>query len=282
MLLYYLPVCLPGSVPNVYVKHVRLLSAAVYILLQKSITEEEVDRAERMLVLFVQEHQNLFGEQNMVMVVHLLEHLAESVRQLGPMWCHSAFPFERNNGCLLKLVSGTTDVLHQISSKYCLSKWVNQNSHVEANTDANASQIILLDKAVNFNESSLHIVDSLSMEDSEDSSFDNELSVHKRIKFKNVIYTSKLYTRPKRSVDYFIGLSNGRIGKAKYYFNYKNEKCVMLDEYEIIENIDHVSKVLKFNRLLIARINEIEKKYIFMNVGLNNYIVSRPNPYENE
>lgn len=152
MLLYYLPVCLPGSVPNIYVKHIRLLSAAVYILLQKSITNEEVDRAERMLESFVQQHQVLFGKQNMVMVAHLLKHLAESVRQLGPLWCHSAFPFERNNGYLLKLVSGTTDVLHQISSKYCLSKSVNnQNCHGKASTEENTSEMILLGKAVNIN-----------------------------------------------------------------------------------------------------------------------------------
>ncbi len=279
MLLYYLPICLPGSVPNVYVKHVRLLSAAVYILLKKSIPTEEVDRAERMLLSFVQQHQQLFGEQNMVMVVHLVQHLAESVRQLGPLWCHSAFPFERNNGCLLKLVSGTTDVLHQISSKYCLSKSVKQNDRTKANTNVHTSEMRLLGKAVNIKESASNIFDTLSMKEL---SFDSELSVYKRVKFKKIIYTSTLYTRPKRSIDYFIGLSNGKIGKAKYYFNYKTENCVLLQEYEIIDNIDHISRVLNKKQLLIARIVEIEKKFIFMNVGLNSYVVSRPNPYENE
>lgn len=115
-----------------------------------------------------------------------------------------------------------------------------------------------------------------------DVSFETEISVHKRIKFKKNIYTSTLYTRPKRSIDYFIGLTNGKIGKAKYFFNYKNKNCVMLEEFEIIENIDHINKVLNIKQQIIARIEEIEKKYIYMNVGLNNYIVCRPNPYENE
>lgn len=115
ILLYYLPVCLEGCVPKVYVEHIRLLSGALYILLQTSITYEEVDTAEKMLKTFVKEHQKLFGKENMIMNVHLLKHLAESVRELGPLWCHSAFPFERNNGILLQLVNGTTDVLQQVA-----------------------------------------------------------------------------------------------------------------------------------------------------------------------
>lgn len=279
MLLYYLPVCLPGSVPNVYVQHVRLLSAAVYILLKKSIPVTELDRSEGMLESFVKEHQELFGKENMVMVVHLLKHLAESVRKLGPLWCHSAFAFERNNGCLLKMVNGTTDVLHQISSKYCLSRALynqTEKSQVEANVNG---ETILLGKAVSVSENAGHVFDTLSMEILH---FDQALSVHKRIKFNKTIYTSVLYTRPKRSIDYVIGLNDGTIGKAKYYFEYKNEKCVMLEEYEIIEEIYHIQKVLNKKRLVIARIEEIEKKFIFMSVGLNNYITTRPNPYENE
>ncbi|KAG4079197.1 hypothetical protein HA402_015853 [Bradysia odoriphaga] len=122
ILLYYFPVCLVGLLPNEYVKHVRLLSAATYILLKSTITREEIDKAEKMLHQFVAQHQKLFGIESMVMNIHLLKHVAECVRSLGPLWCHSAFSFERNNGVLLKKANGTTDVLLQVASKYCLSK----------------------------------------------------------------------------------------------------------------------------------------------------------------
>ncbi|KAG4074692.1 hypothetical protein HA402_008790 [Bradysia odoriphaga] len=281
MLLYYLPICLPGCIPNVYVKHVRLLSAAVYILLKNRIPFEEVDRAEQMLNLFAKEHQDLFGKENMVMVVHLLKHMAQCVRKLGPLWGHSAFAFERNNGRLLKLVCGTSDVLHQISSKYCLGKSVHkQGNDIDTKKNDSAGVKILLGKEVMIHEKSSHILDVCSLEVTDFAGM--SLSAHKRIKLRKVIFTSEMYTRPKRSIDYFIGLKCGIIGTAKYYFSYKEVICVMLNEFEIIDSINHIDKVIKTNRLIVAPIDEIEKKYLFMNVGLNYYIACRPNPYENE
>lgn len=84
MLLYYFPVCLPGCVPDEFVKHVRLLSSAVYILLKSTITRLEVDEAEKMLFRFVERHQKLFGKESMVMNVHLLKHLT-----VYGSWVHS-------------------------------------------------------------------------------------------------------------------------------------------------------------------------------------------------
>lgn len=274
MLLYYLPICLPGSVPHKYVQHVRLLSAAIYKLLQTNISFEDLVSAEDWLSSFVLQHQNLFGKESMVMVVHMLKHLADSVRHLGPLWSHSAFPFERNNGCLLKLVNGTSDVLHQISSKYALSK------SLSTARDSDAEVKILLGKATDFVEHLPLVFDFESLEILNFSEV--ELEVFKRIRHQNVIYTSLLYTRPKKSIDYFIELVNGTFGAAKFYFVYKQTVYVMLQQYQIIEKIYHISKIKKINRVIMAPIVQIEKKLIFMTVGVNNYVTCPPNPYEIE
>lgn len=46
--------------------------------------------------------------------MHQATHLAESVRQLGPLWSHSAFPFESGNGSLKSIVKATNGIPHQI------------------------------------------------------------------------------------------------------------------------------------------------------------------------
>lgn len=274
LLLYYLPVVLPGYVPNEYLKHIRVLSAAVYTLLKEHITFEEIDKVEEMLKSFVKDHQQLFGKANMVMVIHLLEHMAESVRKLGPLWAHSAFPFERNNGCLLKWVNGTSDVVHQISSKYALSKTIHEQKKADLKSK------VLLGKSFSIMETVTHV---LSISSLDILNFSNvNLFVHKRIRLKNIVYTSVMYTRPKRSIDYFIGLDSGHFGTAKYYFEANGQIYVMINQFKMVDNIYHILKVQPTNRLIVAPVDEICKRYIFMTIGLNSYIVCPPNSYEKE
>lgn len=280
MLLYYLPICLPGCVPSVYVEHIRLLSAAVYFLLKAKIPQQEIDEAEKLLIRFVRQHEKLFGKESMVMNVHLLKHLTDSVRDLGPLWCHSAFPFERNNGVLLKNVNGTTDVLQQISSKYCLTKSVINHQIAEHGAKSKGSEKVLLGRSVVVNEKSLKVFNIESFKEVDLSNTD--LCVHKRIKLENTIYTSTLYTLPKKSIDYFIGLENSLIGKAKFYFESNGNTFVVIEEFDIIDQIDHFTRVQPASRYIMAQVDKIQQKYIFLKVGIKQFITSAPNPYKRE
>lgn len=122
ILLFYFPMLLPNILADVYVQHFRLFSSAVYLLSKSRISRIELNVARGKLEQFVRDFQNMFGQKEMVMNVHLLTHIAKCVEVSGPLWAQSAFPFERNNGCLLKFVNGTTDVLDQISSRYVIWK----------------------------------------------------------------------------------------------------------------------------------------------------------------
>lgn len=46
--------------------------------------------------------------------VHGLLHLPTTVRNLGPLWSHSCFPFEAANGDMLKFFHGTQAVEKQV------------------------------------------------------------------------------------------------------------------------------------------------------------------------
>lgn len=51
----------------------------------------------------------------MTLNIHGLLHLPEVVRNLGPLWAHSCFPFEAANGDLLKLFHGSLGIEMQVS-----------------------------------------------------------------------------------------------------------------------------------------------------------------------
>ncbi|XP_045913156.1 uncharacterized protein LOC123975596 [Micropterus dolomieu] len=121
LLFYSLP-CLEGLIDGKYTKHLSLLVSAVYLLLQEEVSFEEVNKADEMLLEFVIRFQALFGETAMTSNVHLLTHLAKSVKLLGTLRAHSAFVFESANGNLLKLVHGTKDVPKQIVGKFLLHR----------------------------------------------------------------------------------------------------------------------------------------------------------------
>lgn len=58
----------------------------------------------------------------MVFNVHLLKHLADCVKFIGPLPCYSNYHFEDQIGRLISLHKGTTDVTTQICEKYLLEK----------------------------------------------------------------------------------------------------------------------------------------------------------------
>ena len=54
--------------------------------------------------------------------VHSLLHLADGIKNLGPLWTHSCFPTESYNGNLLKIFHRTQNVELQIISALAISQ----------------------------------------------------------------------------------------------------------------------------------------------------------------
>ena len=58
----------------------------------------------------------ILGERFQTYNCHSLLHLADDVKQLGPLWTHSCFPFEDFNGDLKDLFHGTQNIPGQVIS----------------------------------------------------------------------------------------------------------------------------------------------------------------------
>lgn len=121
-IVFYCVVCLKGLLKEEYLNHLALLSTAMHILLQKSITVSEVQEAHDLLNCYQLRYQEYFGAENMVYNVHLLSHLCKGVLRFGPIWGHNAFPFEGQNRYILQMCTSPFNVVKQVSKRYMLNR----------------------------------------------------------------------------------------------------------------------------------------------------------------
>lgn len=233
LLFYSLP-CLEGLIDVKYTNHLCLLVSAIYLLLQEEVSFEEVNKADEMLLEFVIRFQALFGEAAMTSNVHLLTHLAKSVKLLGPLWAHSAFVFEGANGSLLKLVHGTKDVPKQIVGKFLLHKsfpYFASKHRVSDRVFGFCSQMTEYSKVKNYKQfSNTNVLDGghvKHLTQHEHQAFvaagkqpPDKILSHKRMIHQGLVFTSRDYSRAKRRNDWCIRLSDGSWGELHQIVSY--------------------------------------------------------------
>lgn len=115
-LFFYGAMVLRGILPDVYYEHFMLFSEAIFTLCLTNVTLFQIAHAERLLLHFCIKFGKLYSERYQTANLHSLLHMPEDVRNLGPLWTHSTFPFESLNGDLLKLFHGTQNIVFQIVS----------------------------------------------------------------------------------------------------------------------------------------------------------------------
>lgn len=273
LLLYYLPICLKGFFPDDIFNHFLLLSESIYYLLSTDLESAELMKVEQKLIDFVVNFQRIYGKNNVTMNVHLLLHLVESVRQCGPLWATSLFGFESNNGRLVKYVNGTTDILSQISTKYLLNLTFNLNNISTENETRgricmrNKKEILLSKGEINL------LIDTGIIANAP---FDNKLLVFTTITKDNIRYTSLNYTRPKKTVDYFVKCKGDEMGEVKFFFEFNNIQLMLITIYDKFRQNGQIIEVDRSEDQIIEA-NLIEDKMIFAPIRGGYFAVKRPN-----
>lgn len=92
------------------------LIVAATILSADEIPNMAIDVAEDLLHRFVKNFQDLYGFQFSSINVHLLLHLPNCVRNLGPLWSYSCYEYEDLNGQFLKSIHGTWHLETQMAT----------------------------------------------------------------------------------------------------------------------------------------------------------------------
>lgn len=267
-LLYYHPI-LEGILKEKYYKHFLLLSSAIYLLLKPTITENDLHTANANLQDFVTKYEIYYGKESMTMNVHALTHLVEGVKHMGPLWAYSMFWFESFNGRLKKYGQNSPNVINQIVEKI----YIQSTKTNETEKEETASHQYFSD------EISAPIIEQREIAEIKKICDIEKCKFHATFNKGKIKFTSKMYKRVHKSMDYFLYFENDCYGKVLFYFE-QEKSYALIEEYFLENKVDHVMYVRPKGKITIKLTSEIKDKLIFMNIGLKQIVVMRPNKFE--
>jgi len=114
---YICPLVLKGILPDAYLTHFQKYSTSMMIFNDERIGASDLDFAKTQLEQFVFQVENFYSAKANTFNIHALLHVADCVRNWGPLWAYSAFQFEHFNGILLKNFKGSQSVIKQIAAR---------------------------------------------------------------------------------------------------------------------------------------------------------------------
>jgi hypothetical protein len=119
-----LPVALRGILPvNVCLAIVKVC-AFLNAISQKVIDRESLSGLQIDVIQCLVRFELLFPPSFFNIMTHLLVHLVEEIRILGPLFLHNMFPFERLMGVLMKYVRNSARPEGSISKGYRIEEFI--------------------------------------------------------------------------------------------------------------------------------------------------------------
>jgi len=115
-ILYYSLPLLAGVLPQVYLDHWALLVCGFWLVLQGSISKDDLTLTRWLFQNYVHNLGLLYGAHHCTMNAHNLLHLADTVEKVGPLWANSCFSFEAENAMLNQEILGTNNVVKMVGS----------------------------------------------------------------------------------------------------------------------------------------------------------------------
>jgi hypothetical protein len=290
---------LEKTLPDVYLKHFALFSSAVYILSQQIVSENDITVAENFIQKFVTQYIILYKKSNCTFNSHIITHLADDVRNFGPLWTHSCDIYESANGDLSKLATGPNNIPQQIAKKQLMYSSINvflQANNVQVSGECmdivqnlfvglhrkNAIRVkntTVLGFATNSNlsEAEKQSIQNINMLDI------NFTSKFHRAIVSGIVITSHSYSLDKRNNDSCIETKDGKYYQIESILkNSENSEILIIAKEIITKTIPdsfplHIKRISQLSEKLIAMSTSclLHKLYI-MNVGNYKYFSKFP------
>lgn len=107
-----------GMIPLQHYDCWLLFVKATYLLCRKSLTIQQVDQADQLLMEFCLTFERLYGKEHLNINLHLHGHLKECLLDFGPVYAFWLFGFERLNGILESYSTNSRDIPVQIMRRF--------------------------------------------------------------------------------------------------------------------------------------------------------------------
>lgn len=127
-MLYFALPSIINVMPKQFLEHFLILVTTISRLLRNNIDQKTLEKCEEDLREFVINYERLYGKKKMVYNVHLLLHIVDCVRNFGPLWGFSLFPYENMNGFLKNCIKGPKEPLIQINNKSIIYNKIHNGS----------------------------------------------------------------------------------------------------------------------------------------------------------
>ena len=304
-LLYYGAPVLKGILDQERFYHYLNLVNASHTLLLSGSTSADLEMAEKMLFEFCGNFARLYDLCYMTLNIHQLVHFVDSVKQLGPLYTHSCFPFEDKNGFVLKLIRGTQNIDNQIITgvsfvqklpelkQQCIKKGTDadricnaiENSNIVKRKDKISDGIYLLGgiHQKRINDEEFHIISSFLGYCPQKDMF----NTFNRIEFHGGLIYGLDYARMKKrnnsAIQYTLD-NKTHFGLVKYFLSLGETIGAVIQKL-VCANYDEKCFILSVQRsetLAFVPINMIRRSCMFIEIKASkkSYVCLFPNDLE--
>lgn len=291
-LLYFSLIILSQCMSVRHFQHWMLLVSSFYLLLQDSVSMNDLGRAKIMMNMFCRQFPDLYHPQYYTYYMHNLLHLHVICERNGPLWCNSAFQFESFNGTLAKFIHGTkhqdieliNNVRLAFGVEVLTARVSSQPSHSTV-AEGTAVEFRNLVKGFKFTAAEK----ALLLEKNFDQS---TRKIYYRAVMNRQCYTSSIYTRQKKRNNFTICYTNSLgqrcYGEVKLFCVCSNSKkmalitCFNVEHQRVFRHIEtdsvitHIVPISHTDRIDMINVENIVCKVI----RVEDYVCFRPNKFE--
>jgi len=284
---YSLP-CLHKILKEKYFLHHCLYVEAIFTLCKSEISESDLERAKDLIEKYCSEYASLYGETEMTFNLHMQTHFHRACLMNGPLWSHSTFMFEGNNGLLRCSIHGTTNIAQELINTNKVYNALHTMQHIsEIGERRNCpGKIQLLGAYFSLSK----ITDSNIIKIIQNKAGTSAVKLYNRCKINRIVYTTENYLRESKTCSHYVALKepagvNMQYCKLILFFMTENTVYFLGNKIEILgspfktkygDDVRHIKSFKLTNNILCAEAKHI----IYPLYRILEYLAEPPNLYE--